>query len=116
MSTLLLTHPACLDHLTPSGHPERPERLRAIEQVLEDERFQLLVREQAPAAPIEAVTRCHPLDYVEALREATPKSGLAHLDGDTTMSPGSFEAAWRGAGGARQRGDGGVGGAGPQAS
>jgi len=28
MSTLLITHPACLDHLTPPGHPERPDRLR----------------------------------------------------------------------------------------
>lgn len=100
MSTLLLTHPACLDHLTPAGHPERPDRLRAIESVLEDERFQLLAREQAPAAEIEAITRCHSLEYVEAIRDATPKSGLAYLDGDTSMSPGSFEAALRAAGGA----------------
>ena len=82
-------------------YPPRPrKRLRAIEHALEDERFHLLAREQAPAAPIEAVTRCHPLEYVEALRDATPQAGLAHLDGDTTMSPGSFEAALRAAGGA----------------
>src|SRR5882724_3970438 len=100
MSTLYLTHPACLDHLTPAGHPERPDRLRAIERALEDERFQMLAREQAPAGSLEAITRCHPLTYVEALRDATPKAGLAYLDGDTSMSPGSFEAALRGAGGA----------------
>jgi acetoin utilization deacetylase AcuC-like enzyme len=100
MSTLYLTHPACLDHLTPAGHPERPDRLRAIERALEDERFQMLAREQAPAASVEAITRCHPLTYVEALRDAIPKAGLAYLDGDTSMSPGSFEAALRGAGGA----------------
>ena len=28
MATLLITHPACLQHLTPPGHPERPDRLR----------------------------------------------------------------------------------------
>src|SRR6478752_160349 len=28
--TLLLTHPACLDHLTSPGHPERPDRLRGV--------------------------------------------------------------------------------------
>ena len=28
--TLLLTHTACLDHVTPPGHPERPDRLRAV--------------------------------------------------------------------------------------
>ncbi len=44
MSTLLITHPACLDHLTPSGHPERPERLRAVERALEAEKFQTLAR------------------------------------------------------------------------
>ena len=100
MSTLLISNPAGLDHLTPAGHPERPDRLRVVERVLEDEKFQTLAREQAPAAEFEAITRCHPLEYVEQIRDATPKSGLVYLDGDTSMSPGSFEAALRGAGGA----------------
>jgi acetoin utilization deacetylase AcuC-like enzyme len=34
MFTLYVTHPACLNHLTPAGHPERPNRLRAVEQEL----------------------------------------------------------------------------------
>jgi acetoin utilization deacetylase AcuC-like enzyme len=100
MSTLLITHPACLDHLTPSGHPERPDRLRAIERVLEGERFQTLAREQAPAADEGMITLCHPLDYFEAIRDASPAQGMVRLDADTSMSPGSFEAALRGAGGA----------------
>jgi acetoin utilization deacetylase AcuC-like enzyme len=100
MSTLLITHPACLDHLTPSGHPERPDRLRAIERVLEGERFQTLAREQAPAADQGMITLCHPPDYFEAIRDASPAQGMVRLDADTSMSPGSFEAALRGAGGA----------------
>jgi acetoin utilization deacetylase AcuC-like enzyme len=100
MSTLLISHPACLDHLNPLGHPERPERLRAIEQALEDERFQSLAREQAPTAPLEIVALVHPMDYIEAIRNASPSEGLVRLDADTSMSPGSFEAALRGAGGA----------------
>jgi acetoin utilization deacetylase AcuC-like enzyme len=100
MSTLLISHPACLEHLTPLGHPERPDRLRAIEQALEDERFQSLAREQAPTAPLEIIALCHPMEYIEAIRDAVPSEGIARLDADTSMSPGSFEAALRAVGGA----------------
>jgi acetoin utilization deacetylase AcuC-like enzyme len=100
MTTLLITHSACLNHLTPAGHPERPERLRAIERTLEQERFQNLARVEAPAASLETIALCHPMEYVIAVRDATPTNGLAQLDADTTMSPGSFEAALRGVGGA----------------
>src|SRR5262249_10451631 len=100
MSTLLITHPACLEHLTPMGHPERPDRLRAIERILENERFQTLAREQAPAATLETIALCHPMEYVETIRDASPRDGLVRLDADTTMSPGSFAAALRAAGGA----------------
>src|SRR2546423_6822911 len=102
MTTLLLSHPACLNHLTPMGHPERPDRLRAIERTLEHEKFQLLAREQAPMASLDVIARVHPMDYVEQVRDASPKEGMVRLDADTTMSPGSFEAALRGAGGAVQ--------------
>lgn len=100
MSTLLVTHPACLDHLTPPGHPERPDRLRALQRAFEDEKFSALAREQAPRLPLETITLCHPMDYVEQIHDATPQQGMVQLDADTSMSPGSFEAALRAAGGA----------------
>jgi acetoin utilization deacetylase AcuC-like enzyme len=100
MSTLLIAHHACLNHLTPPGHPERPDRLRAIEGALEDEKFAALAREQAPLAELEAVALAHPMEYVEAIREAAPREGMVSLDGDTSMSSGSLEAALRAAGGA----------------
>jgi acetoin utilization deacetylase AcuC-like enzyme len=99
MTTLLVTHPAGLNHITPAGHPERPDRLRAIEQVLEDERFQDLMRVQAPAATLETIALCHPMDYIVEIRDATPKQGLVRLDADTSMSPGTFEAVLRAVGG-----------------
>ncbi|MGB6537326.1 MAG: histone deacetylase family protein [Xanthobacteraceae bacterium] len=100
MATLLITHPACLDHLTPAGHPERPERLRAVEHALAAEQFQSLVRVTAPAASLDVIALCHPMDYIEEICRATPKEGLVRLDADTSMSPGSFEAALRAVGGA----------------
>jgi len=95
MSTLYITHPACLDHITPLGHPERSERLKAVDRVLESEKFALLAREQAPAAPLDTIALAHPLDYVEQIRDACPTVGMVRVDADTSMSPGSFEAATR---------------------
>jgi acetoin utilization deacetylase AcuC-like enzyme len=100
MTTLYITHPACLNHLTLPGHPERPDRLRAVEAALAADGFQALKRVQAPAATLEAIALCHPMDYVEQIREATPEQGMVRLDADTSMSSGSFEAALRAIGGA----------------
>jgi acetoin utilization deacetylase AcuC-like enzyme len=100
MTTLLITHPASLNHLNGTGHPERPDRIRAIENILEQEKFQSLIREQAPMAELETVALCHPMDYVVEIRNVAPKEGMIQLDADTSMSPGTFEAALRGVGGA----------------
>ncbi len=86
--------------MTPPGHPERPDRLRAINAVLEEPEFSALTRAEAPAAPFETIALCHPMDYIEAIRVATPQQGMAQIDADTTLSPGSFEAAIRATGGA----------------
>ncbi len=102
MSTLYLSHPAFLEHLTPLGHPERPDRLRAIERVMEAERFQSLERDQAPLATLDDARLAHRGGYVDVIAGAVPSEGLVRLDADTTMSPGSLEAALRGVGGAIQ--------------
>src|ERR1043165_7945213 len=102
MTTLVLSHPACLNHVTPQGHPERPDRLRAIERALEQEKFQALARELAPMATMDMIALAHPMDYVEQIRDASPKEGMVRVDADTTMSPGTFEAIMRAAGGACQ--------------
>lgn len=100
MTTLLISHPACVDHIVPPGHPERPDRMRAVEEALAAESFQMLAREQAPMADGDIVTLAHPRDYFEAIREASPSEGMVRIDADTSMSPGSFEAALRCVGGA----------------
>src|SRR3984957_20340258 len=93
MPTLYITHPACLDHITPLGHPERADRLKAVDRALEDEKFHLLAREQAPEASLDTIALAHPIDYVEQIRDATPSVGMVRIDADTSMSPGSFSAA-----------------------
>jgi len=100
VTTLLITHPACLDHDMGAGHPERPDRLRAVDHALEAETFQMLARDAAPRADIAAIARVHPSEYIEAIRAATPTQGHTFIDQDTSMSPASFEAALRSAGAA----------------
>jgi acetoin utilization deacetylase AcuC-like enzyme len=101
MTTLLITHDQSgLNHLTPPGHPERPDRLRALKEVFGQDRFDALKRVEASPAPLETIALCHPMDYIEALRQASPKEGIVAIDADTSMSPGSFEAAVRAVGGA----------------
>ncbi len=99
-TTLVISHPACLDHNMGEGHPERPDRVRAIERALESEAFQMLTRDVAPRADNSAIARVHPQDYIDAIRAAAPKHGRIALDADTSMSTGTFEAALRAAGGA----------------
>ncbi len=100
MATLFLHHPSYLDHLTPVGHPERPDRIRAIDRILEHERFQPLEREVAPMGAVVDIARVHPSDYIDLIHNAVPAEGLNRIDADTTVSPGSWEAAMRGVGAA----------------
>ncbi|MFO1148739.1 MAG: histone deacetylase family protein [Alsobacter sp.] len=102
MSTLFVSHPCFVRHQTPAGHPERPDRIRVVERILEHERFQPLAREPSPVAPTEALLLAHPEAYVRAIEDAAPQEGLVQLDSDTMMSPGTLEAALRGVGGAMQ--------------
>jgi acetoin utilization deacetylase AcuC-like enzyme len=74
--------------------------LRAVASALADEKFNALVRVEAPTAPFETIALCHPMEYILQIREAAPKEGMVRLDADTSMSPGTFEAALRAAGGA----------------
>lgn len=100
MTTLFLTHPACLAHQTPAGHPERADRLRAVQQALAGDSFGALLRGEAPEGALDAVALCHHDHYIDELRQMSPTAGILYIDGDTAMSPGTWEAALRGVGGA----------------
>jgi len=102
MATVLITHPAFLKHDTGDYHPERPDRMRAIDRILTHDYYKALVRREAPLREDaeEAIKRCHPGDYFERIRSYAPPPGAPpmHLDGDTVMSEGSWEAALRAVG------------------
>ncbi|MDG2285634.1 MAG: histone deacetylase family protein, partial [Alphaproteobacteria bacterium] len=96
--TLFFTHQACTGHDMGPMHPERPARLQALNAAFEVERFNELDRRESPLATVDQIARMHPRDHVERVLAAVPESGLVRLDGDTSMSPGSGEAALRAAG------------------
>ncbi len=93
MVTRLYSHPIYLEHITPPGHPERPDRLRAIERALEDEKFSGLDRVQAPEGDSATILYAHPQSFVDKVQAAIPETGIQRIDADTTASPKSWQAA-----------------------
>ena len=93
----VFTHPNSLLHDPGPGHPERPERLRAILHVLASE--PAAERRESPEAPVELLESVHAATYLRRLRD-TAEQGGGVLDADTTMSADSWRAALRSAGGA----------------
>jgi acetoin utilization deacetylase AcuC-like enzyme len=104
MATLLLTHPAFIDHDTGPGHPERADRMRAIDKVLAHESYNALERAEAPVRldAEEEIRRVHPAEHLAKIKgaaELAKKRGDGvHIDGDTVMSPGTYDAAIRAVG------------------
>ena len=103
MATLLLDHPSFADHKTSSGHPERPDRYRVVEAVLNQPQFDTLVRERADLADLATTRYVHSNRYVDELEAARPAQGYVYLDGgDTMMEPSTWEVVLRGVGGTLQ--------------
>ena len=99
--TGLVYHPAYLEHDMGAGHPESPNRLRAIIQQLERSGTAARISKIEPRmAEDEWITQIHSPSYVATLRTHQPSSGRVALDPDTSMSPGSLPAAYLAAGGA----------------
>jgi acetoin utilization deacetylase AcuC-like enzyme len=98
LSTLLVQDPVFLAHAVPVGHPERPDRIRAIEKALSVPAFADLVRVGAPqtAAP-DLMATVHPASYIDEIRAAVPDEGIVQLEADTYLCPQSFEIAARAA-------------------
>jgi acetoin utilization deacetylase AcuC-like enzyme len=99
---LYFSHPACLEHDPRKGlygHPEQPDRLRAIEAALAERDWLGWERREAPRASEEELMLIHPREHVERIRELC-RSGGGAIDADTYAGVASYEAALRAAGGA----------------
>ncbi|WP_029011381.1 histone deacetylase family protein [Azospirillum halopraeferens] len=98
MSTIIITHEDFLHHDTGPGHPERPDRIRAVWMALEQEPFAALPRREAPPATPDQLKAVHLPAYVDMVLEALDEGRAARLDPDTVLSPGSRGAVLRAAG------------------
>jgi acetoin utilization deacetylase AcuC-like enzyme len=96
-----ITHPDCYLHEMGPDHPERPERLAAIEDKLLTTRLDdLVTRFEAPLATRDQLLRVHAADYVNELERISPGEGYVQIDPDTAMNPFTLRAAYRAAGAA----------------
>ena len=100
MTTRLYTHPIFLEHLTLPGHPEWPDRLKALDAAFENEAFEPLDRVEPAAASRETVLLAHTEAHLQHVIEKIPEEGIVSVDADTSVSPKSLDAALTAIGGA----------------
>jgi len=100
VSTLLVSQSNFADHVTPQGHPERADRVRAVDEALARPRFDKLIRRDAPSGDLTLAELVHNSKYMAKLRDARPAEGIGQLDPDTFISSGSLAVASTGLGGA----------------
>lgn len=93
MTTVLYSHPSCIEHDPGPMHPECPDRLRSVLSGLEEEAFHYLERCEAPKVDLRKIEAVHKPYYVEKILESSPSEGRVYLDPDTALSAGSTEAA-----------------------
>ena len=97
-STVVFYDPLYLEHDNGFGHPERPERLEASLEMISKTKLSEKIRIISPRdATIEEINLAHPMNYIERVKRMA-ESGGDWLDGDTPVSPMSFDAALKSAG------------------
>lgn len=99
MTTAYITHHEFVQHDMGYGHPECPDRLLAISQAMTKTGLLPQLREmQATPASVEQLQRVHGHDYIQAIHNYAPESGIVALDPDTSMCPATLSAALHAAG------------------
>ena len=111
-----ITHPDCLRHEMGPHHPECPDRLGAInDMLLTKGLLDYMAPYDAEPATVDQLERAHAALYVQELIAASPTEGYHHVDPDTSMNPHTLQAALRAAGAVVQATDLVLGGKAPSA-
>ena len=90
MTTAIITSDTSKDHLTGSGHPEKPDRVTAVINNLKKNKNLIWYKSKKFDKSLLDLT--HSSQYVVDVNKSFPKQGLNFLDGDTIVSPGSKKA------------------------
>jgi len=94
MSSAYISHPACRRHEMGAAHPECPQRLDVITDMLMTLRvLDMLVHYDAPEVTLEQLLRVHDAGYMDFLERILPKSDYRNIDMDTRMNPKTLRAA-----------------------
>lgn len=98
--TTIYSHPSSLDHDTGPAHPECTARAKALMEMFKEDDFKGINFKTAPAASRDQLLLAHPENYIQNIKGAVPIESYTQIDGDTVLSPGSWQAALHAAGAA----------------
>ncbi|MBD1139189.1 histone deacetylase family protein [Pelagibacterales bacterium SAG-MED46] len=92
MKTGLVTSDTYQNHNTGEGHPEKIDRVTAVIDNFKKIDNKELIWKKPTKFDQSFLINTHSTEYIEMVSKLFPKNGLAFLDGDTIISPGSKEA------------------------
>ncbi len=93
----VFTDPRCLEHVSPPGYPERPERLSGIVAHLRERGWEVAgtaPSEASREAARQAVLAVHEPAYVERFERAAGRGDALLDSADNPLSDGTWEASW----------------------
>ncbi|WP_339898856.1 histone deacetylase family protein [uncultured Gilvimarinus sp.] len=103
MTAIIISHPVCLEHLMPDGHPECPARLEAIHNQLLSSGLDFVLGERDALEVTDAqLARVHDPQYLHWLNTHLPTEGIVSLGDDIFLSAQSLVAARYAAGSGAQ--------------
>ena len=92
MKTGLITSDTYQNHNTGDGHPEKIDRVTAVIDNFKRLDNKNLIWKKPSIFDQSLLIKTHSSEYINQVNQSFPDNGLAFLDGDTVVSPGSKDA------------------------